>query len=294
MRVDGVFSGGGIRGIAFVGAIAVLEERGFLFERVAGTSAGSIIAAMLASGYSSEEMYREINQLTLTDILDKRKWTIPFPLLRWLPLFWRMGLYSGQKLEDWIENLLWKKGVKTFADVKAGALKIIASDLSNGKILVFPDDLHRYNLAPESFPIAKAVRMSCTVPYFFEPVILKHQKKKSVIVDGGVLSNFPMWVFDQGKGKNKRPIIGIRLSPKLDEIPPNEINHALDLFEALIKTMKDAHDNRYISKRHAKNIIFIPTDGISSLDFSGDVKQVEALIRIGREEAERFLKRWTY
>lgn len=294
MEVDGVFSGGGIRGIAFIGAIQVLEERGFQFRRLAGTSAGSLVAALLAAGYRSEELYQEISQISMNELLDRRKFQIPFPILRWFPLYWRMGLYKGDKLEDWIGKLLKKKGVRTFADISPGSLKIVASDLSNGKILVIPDDLHRYDLSPEAFSVARAVRMSCTVPYFFEPVKMRYRKQRAVIVDGGVLSNFPMWLFAGRGGKQKRPVIGINLSPKQDEYPANEITNALELFEALFKTMKDAHDNRYISRRHAQHIIFLPTEGIGSLDFSNDEEQIAQLIAIGREETEKFLKSWYF
>ena len=56
MLVDGVFSGGGIKGFAFVGALQVLEDRGIYFERVAGTSAGAIMACFIAAGYTADEI----------------------------------------------------------------------------------------------------------------------------------------------------------------------------------------------------------------------------------------------
>lgn len=56
MDIDGVFSGGGIKGLALIGAYEELESQGFTFNRVAGTSAGSIIAGFIAAGYSSQEM----------------------------------------------------------------------------------------------------------------------------------------------------------------------------------------------------------------------------------------------
>ena len=52
MIIDGVFSGGGIKGFALVGGLQVLEERGFVFQRTAGTSAGSILAALVTAGYT--------------------------------------------------------------------------------------------------------------------------------------------------------------------------------------------------------------------------------------------------
>ena len=56
MEVDGVFSGGGIKGFAYVGAIQILEERGIQFKRVAGTSAGAILAAFIAAGFNAQEL----------------------------------------------------------------------------------------------------------------------------------------------------------------------------------------------------------------------------------------------
>ena len=84
-------------------------------------------------------------------------------------------------------------------------------------------------------------------------MILKNKNEKSIIVDGGVLSNFPMWLFDKGR---ERPVIGIKLSHKMEELPKNKINNAIQLFTALFETMKDAHDARYISRIHEKDIIF--------------------------------------
>ena len=60
-------------------------------------------------------------------------------------------------------------------------------------MVVLPEDLPDYGIDPDRFEIARAVRMSISIPYFFEPVIVK----KHVFVDGGILSNFPMWIFDR-------------------------------------------------------------------------------------------------
>lgn len=294
MDIDGVFSGGGIWGLAYAGAYAALEEKGFRFRRVAGTSAGAIIAAFIAAGLSAEEVYRELEKLDLSKILDERKFKIPFKILKWLPIYWRLGMYKGQALEEWIDSVLRERGIRTFGDIKPGVLRMVASDLTNGKIVVLPDDLYHYNIPFEDFPVARAVRMSASLPYFFEPVRLTTEKEITIIVDGGVLSNFPMWLFDQKKIKKERPVLGIKLSPHFNERPPREITNALQMFEALFLTMKDAHDARYISRKHEKNIIFIPTDGILTSEFSiSDEKKAE-LVRIGRERTLLFLKNWTY
>lgn len=61
----------------------------------------------------------------------------------------------------------------TFSDLPRGRLTVIASDITNGRIVVLPDDLELYGISPDSFEVAKAVRMSCSIPYFFDPVMLR-------------------------------------------------------------------------------------------------------------------------
>lgn len=63
MYIDGVFSGGGMKGVALVGAYEALEKRGFRFKRLAGTSAGSIIASFIAAGYTSAEIRQMMEEL---------------------------------------------------------------------------------------------------------------------------------------------------------------------------------------------------------------------------------------
>ena len=107
------------------------------------------------------------------------------------------------------------------------------------------------------------------------------------------MSNFPIWLFDE-EVKKKRPILGVKLSPQSPAIPKHCVKTATDMFGALIHTMKDAHDARYISKRHARNIMFMPVTGTSTTDFNINDEKKHALINMGREHAEAFLKRWSY
>lgn len=100
MYIDGVFSGGGIKGLALVGAYEVVEQRGFKFARLAGTSAGSIVAALIAAGYTSREIAQLLEDLDLNMFLDERKLFIPFPLAKWFFLYWKLGLYKGEELEN--------------------------------------------------------------------------------------------------------------------------------------------------------------------------------------------------
>lgn len=293
LYIDGVFSGGGIKGFALIGAYKKIEEKGFMFRRVAGTSAGSVIAAFIAAGYTSDEISSIMSKLNMKDFLDERTQWLPFHLAKWLFLYWRLGLYKGEMLEQWIAEQLAKKGVKVFADLEPNSLRVIASDLSLGKMVVLPDDLTEYGIDPQTFSVAKAIRASCSIPYFFEPVQLRSAHGTSIIVDGGVLSNFPMWLF-ANEEKYARPVIGVKLSAESVEYEKNKITNAIQMFNALFETMRNAHDSRYISKSHAKNIIFIPTTGTLATEFSIDEKSREKLILTGENRAADFLKTWTY
>lgn len=290
MIIDGVFSGGGIKGFAYVGAMQVLEERGIEFKRVAGTSAGAILACFIAAGYNATEIEELLDELDLKSLLDPPKLTRTLPFLKWLNLYFRMGLYQGKALEKWFYKKLAAKDIRTFDDLPRGSLKLVASDLTNGRMVVIPDDLPSYGFDWKSFSVAKALRMSCGIPFFFEPVKLRDQKKEECIfVDGGVLSNFPLWIFDND---NQRPLLGLKLSHPTEESNPHTIKNGLNLFEALFATMKDAHDERYISRKHEKNIIFIPVEEYSATNFDLDKNSKEALIKIGRERTEKFLPTW--
>ncbi|KKK33218.1 hypothetical protein WQ57_25170 [Mesobacillus campisalis] len=295
MYIDGVFSGGGIKGFALIGAYAAVEEKGFAFKRVAGTSAGSIVAALITAGYTSGEITRLVDEMDLKTFMDSRNNLIPSALAKWLFIYWRLGLYKGKELEKWLTEKLADKGLRTFGDLPPDALRIVASDLTNGRLFILPDDLPKYGIDPRSFPIAKAVRMSCSLPYFFEPVKLKeYGGGTSVIVDGGVLSNFPMWLFDKENVKKTRPVLGIKLSHNLAEHPRHEIKNAIRMFEALFETMKDAHDSRYISRKHEKNIIFIPTEGVLATEFQLTSGKKQDLIQLGYKCAMDFFRKWGY
>jgi NTE family protein len=294
MEIDGVFSGGGVKGLALIGAVSAIEKKGLTFKRVAGTSAGSIIASFLAAGYKSEDIFNMMDEINLSNFLDARKTLIPTPIAKWILLYWRLGLYKGVELENWIASKLAVRGIRTFADLPPNALRVIASDLTNGRLVVLPDDLPKYGIPIEYFSVAKAIRMSCSLPYFFEPVKLKSIDGKNLIVDGGVLSNFPMWLFDQENVKKERPVLGIKLSQKEVNRPKNKINNAIQMFEALFETMKDAHDSRYISRKHEKNIIFIPTEGILTTEFQLTEERKHSLFEQGEKYAEQFLNKWSY
>ncbi|MBA2173625.1 patatin-like phospholipase family protein [Halobacillus locisalis] len=293
MKVDGVFSGGGVKALAFIGAMEELEDKGYEFRRVAGTSAGAILASLTAAGYSAKELREKLKQLSFEKLVDVPLADQLFPFMKWLLLYYRLGLYKGNRLENTLEQWLEEKGVRTFADLPPRSLKVICSDLTLGRMVVIPDDLRSvYGIDPATFSVAKAVRMSSGLPYFFIPVKLHGKKGKCVIVDGGVLSNFPIWIWEDTKGCRTRPIIGMQLSDPPDQLPERKIRNSIQMFHALFKTMQQAHDARHISPSTSKDVIFIPVTGIDTTDFNMSEKEKEKIMEVGREHAAVFLDRW--
>lgn len=305
MLINGVFEGGGVKGISLAGAVHSAEKYGFEFHRVAGTSSGSIVAALIAAGYNAEEMKEIILTTSFTTFLKRSpifNTSVIGPALR---VLLKSGLYSGEALEEWIRQTLKAKGIRTFGDLAKGKLRIIASDITNGRILVLPDDLKRFGMNTETFEVARAVRMSCSIPYFFDPVRLrfpiKYTKGKSFssqflyVVDGGLLSNFPLWLFDQDgdiKGAGKPiPTVGFQMVGK-NANQPHIIKGPFSMLQAIVETMLSAHDERYIEQYNRYRTIKIPTLGVSTTQFDIDQEESLLLYESGIIAGEHFFEEW--
>lgn len=294
MKIDAVFSGGGVKSFAFLGALQSMKLKGLEIERVAGTSAGAIVAGLLAANYSLKELKDTINSLNLEALSDPPLISKVIPFSKWFYLYFKMGIYKGDRFEEWLYNRLAVKNVYTFRDIKPGYLRIVVSDLSLGKLVVIPDDLERiYGIDPDHFPIARAIRMSAGYPYFFMPMKMSGKAAvKSIIVDGGLLSNYPLWIFDRPDERNLRPVLGVKLSGDVSITDPKKITNVVDMSQALFTTMKQAHDVRYITTTHQKNTIFIPIKHVEAINFNIDEKTKERLIALGEKSAEEFLLNW--
>src|SRR5690625_2703306 len=143
MKIDCVFSGGGVKAYAFLGAIESISAHNLKIERVAGTSAGAIIAGLIAANFQIKEIEKLVNEINLKKFLDPPSLSEKIPFAKWLLLYFQMGLYRGEQLENWLHRLFLEKGIETFQDIKEGYLKIVVSDISLGKLIVIPDDLER-------------------------------------------------------------------------------------------------------------------------------------------------------
>lgn len=301
-KVDAVFEGGGVKGIGLVGAVSVVEKAGFQFVNLAGTSAGAIVAALLASGYTAAELKTILMDLDFHKLEDPTvEQRVPVAGLLMSELL-RLGLYKGDAFLDLIRKWLAAKNKYTFKDLLIPdvederyrfKLRVIATDLNRRQMLVLPQDIKAYGLRPEDLEIALAVRMSMSFPLLFEPVKLNG----SNIVDGGLVSNFPVDLFDS-KGRPSWPTFGFKLVLSDDKQPGQIIEHPvagpLSEVIAMFYTAMEAHDAYYLASAKYVRTIGIDTLGIGTTDFNLTTQQKEALYQSGVNAAQEFLKTWDF
>jgi len=304
LDADLVLEGGGVKGIALAGAISVLEERGYRFHKVAGTSAGAIVGALVAAGVPGKRL-RDI-----MDDLDYRRFRDPGPLGRMGPLgvlaevLLHNGWCRGDYLRSWLGEKLGETGVVTFGDLRLDDVGsdpalldrdrsyrfvAMASDLTHGELVRLPWSYRdRFGLDPDAVPVVEAVRASMSIPYFFRP---SRCGDRAWLVDGGMLSNFPIDVFDRTDGQPSRwPTFGIKLSTREVATKINNVRGLVSLSRAMVSTMTSFHDRLHVSRAEVRErTIFVDTGGVRAVDFDLSPAQAETLYESGRAAATRFL-----
>jgi len=315
--VDLVLEGGGVKGIALAGAYAVLEERGFEPNNVAGTSAGAITAALIAAGYTADELREIVVSLDFRQFQDEG-WEDRIPFFdRTASLLLDQGLYEGNRFHDWMQELLAAKGIRTFRDLVLeqwadnpkyrSRLQVIASDVTGRRLLVLPRDARLLGIDPDDLEVALAVRMSMSIPIFFEPVRVKHPEteRDHIIVDGGMLSNFPVWLFDcETDEEPEWPTFGLLLVEPDPQTPISErltkadhdrgVSALIDYVKAMAQTMMEAHDRLYVEQAEFARTIAIPTLGVGTTEFEITRERALALYESGRSATEDFLATWDF
>lgn len=308
--VEFVQEGGGVLGVALVGYAYVLEQMGIRFFSLAGTSAGSINALLLASfGDVSQPKSDKIIQIlankNLYDFVDGDKDAKDFikclvEKARILKLAWKgmqvidnltrdLGLNPGDNFTRWLSDILKNNGISTTRDLsdKFGkvpeGLKIrqgvdrsieglnprfavITADLTTETKVEFPKMRALYWKNADEINPALFVRASMSVPYFFKPLEIKDIPKGDVaiknweeqvkfcgklpdsvfLVDGGIMSNFPIDIFHKVNSIPRLPTFGARLGVNRNEY--NKISSPINLFGAMFNSLRHLHDYDFILK----------------------------------------------
>jgi NTE family protein len=145
--------------------------------------------------------------------------------------------------------------------------------------------------------VADAVRASASIPFFFEPVTLRARNGSvSTLVDGGMLSNFPVALFDRTDGASSRwPTFGVRLSARAAAQATAPVTGPISMTLSVVETMTAACDARHIDDPCVQaRSIFVETSGVSPVDFGITGEQQELLLAHGRSAAREFLAGWSF
>ncbi len=321
-----VFEGGGVKGIAYIGAMQVMQEKGILanLERVGGTSAGAINATLFALGYEIAEQRRILKKLDFNNFMDD-SWGLVRDTERLIKEF---GWYKGDFFHQWISGLINKKlrnPNATFRDLRATGrpdLFVYGTNLSTRFGEVFSVE------HTPSIRIADAVRISMSIPLFFTAF---RNVRNDLYVDGGMLNNFPVKLFDREKyiqeterpkmglktvyyqdentrflkkhpqsrpdGYNKQTL-GFRLDSKQeigvfrDGAEPQHANIVdfFDYIKALIGTVMESQLNSHLHNDDWQRTIYIDTLGVGTTDFDLSETMKNKLEQSGRKGAKLYFE----
>ncbi len=306
-----VFEGAGIRGIAYSGVVSELERMDVLknVKRVGGTSAGAITALAISLGYSADEI---TDLIFNTDFQDFNDGAFIF-----FGGFYRLatnyGWYRGDAFEDWLEQLILQKIDNpniTFAELSEHGFKdlyVTATSLNNQKLIVF---------SKENFPqmkIKDAVRISMSIPLYFEAIFIDSlgnvydkqnvQNSLDLVVDGGFIANFPIFIFDSIYLVNNRPFrepnfntIGVRIDT--DEqiehdkndlgLAPIEISSISDYIQAFYVFTLESLNRNNLTADDWKRTISVSDKGIGPKVKRLSEVQKNTLIQSGIESTNMF------
>jgi NTE family protein len=317
--LDLVLAGGGVKGIGLVGSVVRLMEAGYRANRIAGTSAGSIVGSIVASAAKTNTIGpQDIRDLVLS--LDYGKFLDPGPIER-VPLLgpaWAIlqgnGVYKGDYVHDFIAAQLKSLGVETFGDLRLDddqvpedrryRLVVTATDVTRGQLVRLPWDYRSvYGLDPDEQSVADAVRASMSIPFLFRPVRLKSAAGlESTLLDGGLLSNYPIDSLDRLDGKPPRwPTLGVTVLPNLpagnDKVVPGlaplRVFGGPHLLEDVITTVLVGRDQAYLSQPWVSaRTIRVDSGDVGVLDFDITEPEIDALYLKGYDAATKFLSGW--
>lgn len=313
---DLILEGGGVKGIGLVGAAVALTEAGYTVNRVSGTSAGAVVGSIVAAGLTGERL----KQVALS--LDYRKFVDPTPLERiplagpGLALLQGTGLFKGDYAHDWVRSQLADLGIHTFADLRIDddqlpperryKLVVTASDITLGQLVRLPWDYRSvYGLDPDQQPVADAVRASMSIPFFFTPATITNpiSKLTSTLLDGGLLSNFPIDSLDRTDGLPPRwPTFGVTLLPNLPAGDDKVIRllrlpepRAVHLLEGIIATILVGRDQAYRNQPWVSaRTIPVDSTSVGVVDFGITSAETQALYTTGYQAAQTFLQGWNW
>jgi NTE family protein len=303
-----VFAGAGVRGIAYGGAIAALEEAGITpgLRRVAGTSAGALAALTLAMGYSAAEVGRTMESIDWSSFVANQ------PGLRdlWHLVTRGWGTSDGSALLAFCERMM--IGRHLSAGLTFRELAKLAEDPTSGfrELQVVVCNLNRQHSeifsqkTTPDLPVALGVRISCSIPGCFRGI----EYQGNWYCDGGLVQNYPIRIFDfpdYTDGAELEPYqtpegtlyfnpqtLGFRTAPRAAEPigPGMEIVGGGDYIRAVLLLAADQANKIHVGERdHRERTVWIDTAEVRAADFSISKEVDRRLIEAGRVATQAWL-----
>lgn len=259
-----IFSGGGTRLPCYLGILQAIEELNLEFQHLVGVSGGSIVAAMVATGKSLEQMRQVTNE---TNFRQFKRGSL-------LNLLRTGGLSSGDVFEQWLDHQL--EG-KTFSELELD-LHVLATDINGGGPVVF-----NRKLTP-TIKVSKAVRFSMSIPLLFSFKTFDNH----VMADGVILAEDALHRDWSGRSL---PVICFRLKSESEDkpVPKRRWLPLISYVSMLIQTFMNAMSREYVHAQYWHNTVVINTGNISAVDFDIDVTKKEFLREIGYRTAKEII-----
>lgn len=231
MKLGVAFAGGGLKGVAYIGALRAFEELGIKFDYMSGTSSGSMTTALYAAGFSCDELkeliyksYKKLTKIEKKPIITSVGSYLTSKKLK------LKGLIPGERLENFIQENAEKKGCKLISDVKIPLAIATVDTISTKECIFLSGDYGLKNGEVDylyNIPLGKVVRSSMAFPGIFTTSKID----KYNFIDGGTCDNLPIKVL-----KDMGADVTIGLSFKLDEYDADNENvlgillRAVDIF----------------------------------------------------------------
>lgn len=281
MSLGVALAGGGLKGLAHIGALKALEEIGIKIDYLSGTSSGSIFATFYAMGYSVEEIKKRTleNYKILTEIKKKPIFKAGFSYLT-SGVARISGLIDGENIEDLVKNVSKDKDIINMNQIKI-PYAICTVDTISTKECIFLSK--KFNLQNDDIdyiydaPIAKATRASMSFPGIYTPC----EYDKYNFIDGGTKDNLPIQILkDMGADKT------LALSFRIDDYVPEN-----DILAILLRTV-DIFSLKDVRKAQKDSDLAIEIDarGASLLEIDNADKLVETGYKTIMDKKEEILK----
>lgn len=305
-RCDLVLGGGGVRGVAHVGAMTALAEAGYEVGRAAGASAGAIAGAFAIAGVGPttlRELFDELDftRFALADVVTRLRDNRAVDSL--------LRRFSDPSTDptSWITEILEGQGIETFGDLRVAdvaddapiedryRLVVRCLDILHRRIIRLPWDYERYDLDPDAQSVASAVRASMSVPFVYEPVRIGNPDTgtQGLLIDGGLTSGFPVSVLDRADGQPPRwPTFGVRLLPRPPapaQLPDSQVELARMVVDALLDTSDQLAPNDPCDEMRT---VRVDLSEVATLDLDAD--QEHDLFSDGYEAMRAYLKDFSF